>query len=74
MRDLIGCTLGHYRIVEKIGAEDGAEALGFLKAALRMVGYMVSGMVFCAGFIMVAFTKDNKGLHDLIAGTRVIKA
>jgi pSer/pThr/pTyr-binding forkhead associated (FHA) protein/uncharacterized RDD family membrane protein YckC len=71
---LVGRSPGKKFLGLKIVAEDGAESLGFLKAALRMVGYMLSGMVFCAGFIMVAFTKDNKGLHDLIAGTRVVKA
>lgn len=71
---LVGRSPGKRFLGLKIVAEDGAESLGYLKAALRMVGYSISGMVFCAGFIMVAFTKDNKGLHDLIAGTRVVKA
>jgi len=71
---LVGRSPGKKFLGLKIVAEDGTESLGFLKAGLRMVGYMVSGMVFCAGFIMVAFTKDNKGLHDMIAGTKVIKA
>lgn len=71
---LVGRSPGKKFLGLKIVAEDGSESLGFLKAGLRMVGYMVSGMVFCAGFIMVAFTKDNKGLHDMIAGTKVVKA
>lgn len=70
----VGRTPGKKFLGLKVVADDGSGSLGYLKAALRMVGYMVSGMVFFAGFIMVAFTKDNKGLHDMIAGTRVIKA
>ena len=30
-------------------------------------------MIFGIGFIMVAFTDKKRGLHDIIAGTLVIK-
>jgi uncharacterized RDD family membrane protein YckC len=70
---LVGVTPGKKILGLKIVRSDGSEPLGYLKAALRMVGYMASGAVFCAGFIMVAFTKDHKGLHDMIADTKVVR-
>lgn len=39
---------------------------------LRWLGYIVSGLTLGIGFIIVAFTKNNRSLHDKIAGTAVI--
>ncbi len=43
------------------------------KAFLRLVGYIVDGFTFYIGFLMIAFTADKRGLHDMIAKTHVIK-
>ncbi len=43
------------------------------KAILRYVGYFVSGIILGIGYLMVFFTENKKGLHDMIAGTRVVK-
>jgi len=69
---LVGITPGKKILGLKIVRSDGSTPLGFPKAILRLVGYMASGAVFCVGFIMVAFTKDHKGLHDMIADTKVV--
>lgn len=42
------------------------------QAITRSVGYIASTLFFLIGFIMVAFRKDKRGLHDLLAGTAVI--
>ena len=42
------------------------------QAITRSFGYIVSTLVLLIGFIMVAFRKDKRGLHDLLAGTVVI--
>lgn len=42
------------------------------QAIIRSVGYVASTLTFLAGFFMVAFRNDKRGLHDLIAGTAVI--
>jgi uncharacterized RDD family membrane protein YckC len=68
-----GATLGKKMLSLKIVRDDGVEPLGYGKAVLRLIGYMVSGMILNIGFLMVAFTEGNKGLHDMIAGTRVIR-
>ncbi len=43
------------------------------KAFLRLVGYMINGFTFYIGFLMIAFTADKRGLHDMIAKTHVVK-
>ncbi|MCK5878998.1 MAG: RDD family protein [Holophagae bacterium] len=48
-----------------------APAIG--KAFLRLVGYIVNGFTFYIGFLMIAFTDDKRGLHDMIAKTHVIQ-
>ncbi len=68
-----GATPGKRVMSLKIVREDGVEPMGVGKAFVRFLGYMVSGMTCYIGFIMVAFTKDKKGLHDMIAKTRVIR-
>ncbi len=53
-----------------LGAEPG---IGFGRAVLRWIGYFLSGALLGVGFLLVAFSKDKRGLHDLIAGTLVIR-
>ncbi len=54
-----------------IDAETG-HAISKGQAALRYVGYVASSLVLCLGYVMVAFTRQKTGLHDLIARTRVV--
>jgi uncharacterized RDD family membrane protein YckC len=42
-------------------------------AFLRWVGYLISGPVFCLGFLWVAFDGRKQGWHDMIAATLVIR-
>lgn len=57
----------------RIIREDNVSPLGFGKAILRLIGYIISGFILYIGFIMIAFTKRKRGLHDMIAGTMVIR-
>lgn len=52
---------------------DGESPIGLGRAAVRALGYLVSGAVFGIGFLMIAFSDDKRGLHDRIAGTRVMR-
>jgi uncharacterized RDD family membrane protein YckC len=54
-----------------VQGQDGRLPIGPGRAALRLVGYVVSGLVFGIGFLMIAF--GGGGLHDQIAGTRVVR-
>ncbi len=42
------------------------------QALTRSIGYIASTFIFLLGFIMVAFRKDKRSLHDILANTAVI--
>ncbi len=43
------------------------------RAIGRYFGKILSALILLIGFIMVAFTERKQGLHDMIAGTLVLK-
>jgi uncharacterized RDD family membrane protein YckC len=47
--------------------------LSFGQATGRHFSKIISGMILDIGFIMVAFTQKKQGLHDMIAGTLVLR-
>ncbi|MFZ5815803.1 MAG: RDD family protein [Bacillota bacterium] len=49
------------------------QPMSYGKATLRLLGYMVSGMILYIGFLMIAFDDAKRGLHDRIATTLVVK-
>ncbi len=68
-----GATPGKKLLRLKIVRTDGVQPLGIGTAGIRIVGYFVSGLILCIGFLMIGFSSDKRGLHDLIAKTRVIR-
>ena len=63
----IGKRLMGLRVVDESGAR-----ISFLRALARYLSKILSA-VFLIGYIMAAFTSKKQALHDLIAGTLVIK-
>lgn len=49
------------------------EPVGYGKALLRYAGYYLSFLLVGLGFVMIAVDRNKRGLHDLIAGTCVVK-
>lgn len=47
--------------------------LTFARATGRYFAKILSAVILCIGYIMVAFTERKQGLHDLVAGTLVYK-
>jgi uncharacterized RDD family membrane protein YckC len=47
--------------------------IGFGKATGRYFAKILSALILFIGFIMVAFTARKQGLHDILAGTLVVK-
>jgi len=47
--------------------------ISFGKATGRYFGKVLSSMICLVGFIMVAFTEKQQALHDLLAGTLVVR-
>lgn len=43
------------------------------RAAGRTLGKFLSSMILCVGYLMAAFTERKQALHDLLAGTLVVK-
>lgn len=69
-----GATPGKRIMKLKVAFPDGTWPIGFGKAFLRLIGYLVSAMICYIGFLMIIFDKEtHRGLHDKIAGTIVIR-
>jgi len=66
-----GATLGKSLLGLAVQTKDGQEPIGLGRAALRLLGYFVSGALLGVGFLMIA--TGEGGLHDRIAGTRVVR-
>ena len=58
----------HIKIVDAKTFQD----ISNKQAITRSLAYIPSILLFGIGFLMVAFRKDKRALHDLIAGTAVI--
>ena len=70
---LTGFTVGKWAAGLRILQQNGAE-IGIGRASLRhFVGYPLSFMTLGLGFLIAAFTSRGRGLHDLIAGTVVVR-
>ena len=53
--------------------DDSGNRLSFLRATGRYFAKILSAVILLIGFIMVAFTPRKRGLHDMVAGTLVMK-
>lgn len=70
---LTGLTIGKWATGLRILRNDGTE-LGIGRAFLRnFVGYPLSAITLGLGFIIAALNARGRGLHDLIAGTIVVR-
>ena len=53
--------------------DTNSQRIGFAKATGRHFGKIISGIILGIGFIMIAFTEQKQGLHDMMAGTLVLR-
>lgn len=68
-----GLTLGKWATGLRIERTDGSN-VGPGRALLRhFVGYPLSFMLFGVGFLIAAVSVHGRGLHDMIAGTVVVR-
>jgi uncharacterized RDD family membrane protein YckC len=68
-----GFTLGKWATGLRIERNDGGE-LGIGRALLRhFVGYPLSFALLGLGFLIAAVSVHGRGLHDIIAGTIVVR-
>jgi uncharacterized RDD family membrane protein YckC len=53
--------------------DENGDRISFRKATLRYVSKLFTNVIFCIGYIVIAFTSKKQGLYDMIADTYVIK-
>lgn len=68
-----GATLGKKILGMRVVTVDGG--VPDIKTLLMryLLGYLVSGIIFYIGFIMIGFDANKQGLHDKIARTYVVR-
>jgi uncharacterized RDD family membrane protein YckC len=47
--------------------------IGFGRATLRLLAYCVSSLTLGIGHLLVILRHDRRALHDILAGTRVVR-
>jgi uncharacterized RDD family membrane protein YckC len=67
-----GQTVGKMAMAIKVVRRDG-HPLGVGTALLRLVGYLFSTLPLFAGFLLIAFDRQRRGLHDRLADTLVVE-
>ena len=71
---ILGRTVGKFLTGLRVVQRDGS-AMTFLSAVLRhIVGYPLTLMTGGLGFVLAAFNNKGRALHDLLAGTVVVRA
>jgi uncharacterized RDD family membrane protein YckC len=70
---LTGLTMGKWATGLRIERNNGSD-IGILRALWRhFVGYPLSFLLFGIGFLMAAVSVRGRALHDIIAGTIVVR-
>jgi len=65
-------TLGKMALGIRVTDLDG-NRITFGKATGRYFAKILSALILGIGFLMVAFTERKQGLHDMLAGTLVVR-
>lgn len=66
-------TLGKMALGIKVTDLDYGGPISFGQATGRYFGKLVSGLILAIGYIMAGFTERKQALHDMMAGTLVVK-
>jgi uncharacterized RDD family membrane protein YckC len=61
------------RVLRLKVTDEAGNRISFGRATGRFFAKILSQMILWIGFIMIAFTDRKRGLHDMIAGTLVMK-
>ena len=66
-------SVGKKAVGLKVVDENG-NRISFGRATGRYFAEFLSALILCIGYMMVGWTKKKQGLHDMIAGTYVIRS
>jgi len=69
-----GQTPGKMAVGIKVIGTDGSLPIGYPKAFVRYIGYIVSSIICMLGHLLILVDEDNQALQDKIAQTYVVKA
>jgi len=67
-----GATVGKMILGLRVVDDQGAR-ISFLRATGRFFAKIISAVILMIGYIMAAFTDRKRALHDILAGTLVVK-
>ncbi len=70
---LLGATPGKWAFGLRIMDYHQRCPIGPARAFLRLAGYMVSSVTFEWGHLLMLIRNDRRTLHDVLAGTRVVR-
>ncbi len=68
-----GQTPGKSALGIRVVKADGS-AISDVDAIIRAIGYQVSSIIFCLGYIWAIFDSENQAWHDKLARTYVVRA
>lgn len=71
---LLGATPGKWLAGLRVVDHRGRSPIGISRAVMRLFAYAVSSLTFGIGHMMVLFRSDRCALHDILAGTRVVRS
>jgi uncharacterized RDD family membrane protein YckC len=66
-------TVGKQVLNLRVTDLDGRR-VSFVRALGRDLAKIISALVLCIGFVMVGWNRRKRGLHDVMAGTLVMRA
>jgi uncharacterized RDD family membrane protein YckC len=72
MHGTSGRTLGKMLMGARVVGATG-EPIGYPRALARYLAWFLSALPLLLGFALVAARPDRRALHDLVAGTRVVR-
>ena len=68
-----GQTPGKFAMGIRVVKADGSP-ISDVDAVIRAVGYQVSGLLFCAGYLWSLIDRKNQTWHDKLARTYVVRS
>lgn len=71
---VLGATPGKWLLGLRVIDWRGRYPIGPVRAVLRLTAYNVSALPLGAGHLLSLLRSDRRTLHDMLAGTRVIRA
>ncbi len=70
---LVGCTPGKWLLGLRVVDHQGRCPIGASRAAMRLLAYMASSVTLIGGHMLAVLRGDRLALHDVLAGTRVVR-